>query len=250
MISLGDGPFKPIQCRDIILAELRRAGVTNIITEEKEVQVLDEGCPAAQTPPGIIIPSLAKSFHTETHFKVGAKLYDWKLYRAWTYWIVSCEKLVDEIHPKDAAILFDQHGNKMRVDGHCGCPRPEGHYLRRHNRIDMKRVEGGCDLFLDKKHHVFVPNTKVKEEHWITVFEKLDEENPGPIGGIPAYHVDTQEAFDAFCRYLAVRGAEREKAEKAFRDEQVKTENWDLKFEPQLDGFILKKEESCQKGTA
>ena len=58
MISLGDGPFRPKECRDIILAELRFAGVTNIITEEMEVQVLDQGCPAAQTPPGIMIQSL------------------------------------------------------------------------------------------------------------------------------------------------------------------------------------------------
>lgn len=241
MINLGDGPFRPKNCRDLILAELRLAGVTNIITEEDEVQVLDRDCPAAQTPPGIIIPSLAKSFHPETHFKVGAKLEGWKLYRAWTYWVVSCENLVDEIHAKDAMALFEEHGQAMRVDGHCGCPKPEGNYLNRHCRVSMNLVADGTDIFLDGKHHRFIPRD---EEDWPKVFETLVKENPGPVGGIRLYHIDEQDAFNAFCNYLKFRGAERKKAKDAFYDELSKIDRyneegrWDTKFSPHLDGFI------------
>jgi len=242
MINIGDGPFRESRYRKLVRDELRQAGVSHIIQEEKEIQVLDKDCPAAQTPPGIIIPSLERRYHYETHYKVWGKLCGWNLTRAWTYWIVSCEKIEDEIHASDAMALFEKHGTMMRVDGHCGCPPPEGNYLKNHSRVKCKTVEGGHDLFVDGKHYSFVPtpstNVPEKQDHWIEVFKRLVEENPTPIGGINIYHIDTQDAFNAFCKYLNFRAAIREVAEEACRDERVKTGNWRLAYVPQLDKFI------------
>lgn len=240
MIGLGDGPFRPKDCQDIILAELRLAGVTNIITEEKEVQALDAGCPAAQTPPGIIIPSLAKSYHPETHFRMSAKLHGWEIMRAWTYWVVRCEKRVDEIAIKDATALFEEHGREMRVDGHCGCPRPEKPWLKYHARVDVIHLADGKVLTLDGKFLKYLPAGS--DTHWIPEFELLNKVYFGESGGMDHYHIDTQDAFTAFCKYLHFRDAERKKAAEAYRKEQIAKGNWKWNFEPQLDGFIPEKE--------
>jgi hypothetical protein len=237
VISLGDGPFRDKFCRDIILAELRTAGVTNITVEEKEVQVLDSNCPAAQTPPGITIPGLAKSFHQETHYRVSANLRGWKIMRAWTYWIVTCKEVVDEIHPVDAMALFKINGEEMRVSGHCGCPAPEGSYLNYRGRVDMNLVDGGYDFSVDGKHVRFLKSSK-DGESFSDVFKALDKEFPGKRGGVEMYHIDTQAALNAFCNYMTFRGAERDKALEAFYDERSRTDNWDLKHEVQLDNFV------------
>lgn len=234
MINLGDGPFRSKECRDIILGELRLAGVTNIITEEKEVEVLDPDSEAgALARCGIMIPSVERHYLKETHFRVNGKLRGWDLCRAWTYWIVDTKDENALIGIEDATALHKEHGKKLRVAGHCGCPAPEPPWLFRKDRIDITRLKDEVVITLDGKFHSVMPGMS-----WFTEAEKLLKENPGEYLGMGLYHIDTQEAFNAFCTYLIARGTAIDQAEKTFCKERAQKGDWSTKFAPKIDGYI------------
>lgn len=77
-----------------------------------------------------IIPIEGKG---EVPYTIGGKIGNWKLTRAWTYWIASVENRGDGLPLEDAMKLHyrpnptDDNeilGTVIRCGGHCGCPSP------------------------------------------------------------------------------------------------------------------------------
>lgn len=247
MINLGDGPFRVAQARDIILGELRLAGVTNITVEEKEVKVLDPESEAGQlSRHGIMVPSLAKRYLRETHFNVSGKLHGWELDRAWTYWVVKTKDENSLIGIEDAKILHAKHGKKLRVAGHCGCPPPEHPWLYYKQRASAVHIGHGAVLTLDGEIHKVIDPRYEPDKSWLTEVEELDKKYPGVDLGMSGYHIDTQETFNAFCAYLIGRAPVVEKARDDFFDECHERNEYGKAFKPKIDGYIKKEKEHAQ----
>lgn len=89
------------QCDEYIRQELEEAGI----------EILEFPCQI----PGEVPTTL------------GGSLCGWKFKRAWYYWIASAKPGV--VLPFDLADeLHIQHGQEVRVAGHCGCPAPREWY--------------------------------------------------------------------------------------------------------------------------
>lgn len=70
--------------------------------------------------------------HSEVRTRVLGTCGPWSFERAWRYWVAKGPGIPPEFADK----LHEQHGDVVRVDGHCGCPSPRewfkgfavGHY--------------------------------------------------------------------------------------------------------------------------
>lgn len=80
---------------DVLAAELEKAG----ITIERHEMFRNQG---------------------EVSTAVVGTLHGWLFKRAWYYWTAEGPGI--ELAAAEA--LHEQHGNSVRVDGHCGCPSP------------------------------------------------------------------------------------------------------------------------------
>lgn len=239
MINLGDGPFRGHRERDIILSELRLAGVTNITIEEDEKEVLDPRSQAAGLQScGIMIPSMPRPTITVMQFNVTAKMRGWSLDRAWYYWVVSCSEAEHEIGPNDAMILHKAHGKDLRVNGDCGSPAPAERQFKYRPRVSMKRVPGGVDLAVDEKFHTHVSQEFNNEDSMLATLEELDKEFPGRRGGIAAYHIDTPEALGAFCGYLSARGLINDRDGNIAHQAAMDRKEWGFRPIPRNDGWL------------
>jgi len=76
------------------------------------------------------IPAEAKG---EVPYSIEGKIGNWKLRRAWYYWVASVEILTDGLPVDDAMELHNKPnpidsgkilGTSIRSGGHCGCPSP------------------------------------------------------------------------------------------------------------------------------
>lgn len=82
----------------------------------------DEYLPAELTKAGITPVHQVEQGPGEVPYHWTGKLGEWKFRRAWYYWVCKGPPL-----PKEIAIpLHSLIGHEARLDGHCGCPSPEG----------------------------------------------------------------------------------------------------------------------------
>lgn len=125
------------------------------------------------------------------------KLGPFRMWRAWTYWVV---KGPAPLHV--AQELYDDPVGRtdVRVDGHCGCPAPEGHNV---NRYDS----AGKQLVLDKTgdeqrrylHFVdqgFIPESRFNELHWVSFESDLVRLTERAV--VEVYHIDTEVGMRLF----------------------------------------------------
>ena len=145
----------------------------------------------------------------EVPFSIVGRIGNWKLHRAWTYWVATVEILKDglpleaalELHNKPNPVNPDQHlGQVIRSGGHCGCPAPN---------------EYGADPDYDNEDF----NNQLKalgyeEEYWkvldksainITVGEVSQLCNEGKVNverWVQCYHIDNQVGLNEFVKFL------------------------------------------------
>jgi len=122
--TLGDSPFSA-ECKDMAVAELRTAGFPrgSVILTTRECHLDRPDSQAAKMAQmGIRIPCAEKESEKEWvwQFHVDAKLYGWKFYRAWYYWVAVAGD--SDYHvPRDTAEKFNQEFRcEARVDGFAG----------------------------------------------------------------------------------------------------------------------------------
>ena len=145
----------------------------------------------------------------EVPFSIAGRIGNWRLHRAWTYWVATVEFLKDglplkpamELHNKPDPVNPDQHlGQVIRSGGHCGCPAPD---------------EYGADPDYDDKN--FNDQLKAlgyKEEYWevldrstinITCGEVSELCKEGKIKTklyVQCYHIDSQVGLKEFASFL------------------------------------------------
>ena len=74
------------------------------------------------TEEGLEFYKFPDAMNSEVESRYIAYMNGWKFVRAWRYWIATSNKTV--LLFKYAEKLHEQHGNVVRVQGHCGCPTP------------------------------------------------------------------------------------------------------------------------------
>lgn len=95
---------------DILSAELRAAGIP---TQE------DIGGPYSEH-----MKTTLRNMSGEVKTAVRGDLHGWTFTRNWYYWVAQGPG----IDVDTAEALHATHGRVVRVDGHCGCPRPSEHF--------------------------------------------------------------------------------------------------------------------------
>jgi hypothetical protein len=145
----------------------------------------------------------------EVRSTIAGRIGNWKLHRAWSYWIATTENLSDgmpleaamELHNTPNPINATQHmGQVIRSGGHCGCPSPD---------------EYGADP--DYEGEDFVKQLKAlgyKEEYWkvldksminITVSEVNQLCKDGKVKTpryVTCYHINDQVGLNEFVKCL------------------------------------------------
>jgi len=211
MINLGDGPYNQERANEQI-AELTAAQIPFQIESTEVVEVVDPESEAGQMARrGVYVPSLMRDAPKVkvVHLRVVGKLCGWEFRRAWYYWMAKCVDPSAQIRNPDAMQLWIDHGKELRVAGHCGCVKPEPPWLA--SRFEISEVGGQEDMpFLERLTNIYHDDTKLttvplKEvDRQIEIFKRdmtVEEAN----GGVESYHIDTQEALDAFAQYLLKR---------------------------------------------
>lgn len=142
----------------------------------------------------------------EVPFTIAGRIGNWKLTRAWNYWVVSVEIHSDGLPLKDAMELHNkpnpiddtQHlGQTIRSGGHCGCPSPD---------------EYGADPIYDEKLNEKLLALGYKEKELcgnkyvdISVGEisKLNQEGKIDVPFyVSNYHIDDQIGLNEFAKAL------------------------------------------------
>ncbi len=105
---LGDPPFRADR-KDVAVAELHAAGITETTLISREIEVYVEGSPAAEARrSGIWYPGLHEQSNTEriTVYEVTGRFLGWTFSRAWYYWICQT-KYQGSVIRVDAARAFN-----------------------------------------------------------------------------------------------------------------------------------------------
>ncbi len=156
-----------------------------------------------------IEPIPAPEHTSEVPFTVVGRIGNWRLHRAWTYWVATVEILTDGL-PLEAAMELHNTknpinpeinlGETIRSGGHCGCLAPD---------------EYGADPDYDDPDF----NNQLKalgyeEEYWkileksminITVGEVSQLCKEGKLNVeryVTTYHIDDQIGLNEFVKYL------------------------------------------------
>ena len=145
----------------------------------------------------------------EVRTTIGGGIGNWKLHRAWSYWVASTEILSDglpleaamELHNTKHPLNDDVNlGNRIRSGGHCGCPSPD---------------EYGADPDYEDKD--FIDQLKAlgyKEQYFKTLDKSFIDITCGEVSKIcnegkvstsryvTIYHIDNQVGLCEFAKYL------------------------------------------------
>jgi len=134
---------------------------------------------------------------------------NWKLHRAWTYWVATTEILTDglplneamALHTKPNPIDFKKIiGTSIRSGGHCGAPSPDDY--------------GAYPDYDDPEFNRQLKALGYKEEYWkvldksainITVGEVSQLCKEGKLKCdryVTSYHIDDQVGLNEFAKYL------------------------------------------------
>ena len=156
------------------------------------------------------IETIPAGEHTsEVPYTVVGRIGNWRLRRAWTYWVATVEHLNDgmpleaamELHNTPDPIIDGINlGQTIRSGGHCGCPAPD---------------EYGADPdYDDEDFNNQLKALGYKEEYWkvldksainITVGEVNQLCKEGKVKTpryVMSYHIDDQIGLNEFAKFL------------------------------------------------
>jgi len=152
------------------------------------------------------IPVLSDGEVTTT---IAGRIGNWKLYRAWTYWVATTENITDGLPLKYALELHNipcptepRHimGTFIRSGGHAGAPSPDKY--------------GANPDYDNPNFNNQLKALGYKEEYWkvldksainITVGEVAQLCKEGKLNVeryVTTYHIDTQVGLNEFAKYL------------------------------------------------
>jgi len=142
-------------CEKYVPLELREAGI-KIIDHNKTIK------------------------HPEVYTQFSGELFKWEFKRAWKYWVASGPILPFEY----ATPLHILAGQKVRVDGHCGCPSPEEVRGEEAEQRAFKEFNEKESQDFYKEH----PEIGDRDEEGNPIFKWKQ--------GVDLYHIDTQEGLN------------------------------------------------------
>ena len=143
---------------------------------------------------------------SEVPFSYVGKIGNWKLRRAWYYWVAEVEEITNGLPLKEAMELhFKKHptneseilGNFIRCGGHCGCPSPDEYGAQPiyNEELDEKLKALGCEeIEFQGKKYVSANVGQISE---FCNEGKLDVERY-----VDCYHIDTQIGLLEFAKSL------------------------------------------------
>lgn len=147
----------------------------------------------------------------EVSYSIAGRIGNWKLHRAWTYWIATVEFLKDglpleaamELHNKPNPINPNQHlGQVIRSGGHCGCPAPDKY--------------GANPDYDDEDFNNQLKALGYKEEYWKVLDKNAINITCGEVSQlckegkvktpfyVKSYHIDSQVGLNEFAKFLKV----------------------------------------------
>lgn len=150
-----------------------------------------------------VVPLDAKG---EVPFTIAGRIGNWKLTRAWYYWIVSVEIPSDGLLLEDAMKLHNKPnpvdsdrilGTSIRCGGHCGCPSPDEYGAQPvyDEALNQKLIALGYEeKTLGSVKYVDI---NVGEISKLNQEGKLDV--PFYVGN---YHIDDQIGLNEFAKFL------------------------------------------------
>ena len=142
----------------------------------------------------------------EVPYSIAGRIGNWKLHRAWYYWIVSVENPADGLPLEDAMKLHNKPnpvnsdrilGTTIRSGGHCGCPSPDEYGAQPvyDEALNKKLIALGYE---EKE----LGGTKYVDIN-VGEISKLNEEGkldvPFYVGN---YHIDDQIGLNEFAKFL------------------------------------------------
>lgn len=142
----------------------------------------------------------------EVPFSIAGRIGNWKLTRAWTYWIVTVEIESDglllenamKLHNKPNPVYNDRIlGTSIRSGGHCGCPSPDEYGAQ--PVYDKALNEKLLTLGYEEKelNGTKYVNINVGEISKLNKEGKLD----APFY-VDCYHIDNQIGLNEFAKFL------------------------------------------------
>jgi len=151
------------------------------------------------------VPAEAKG---EVPYTIEGRIGNWRLRRAWYYWMVSVELPTDGLLLKDAVELHEKPnpinpdkilGTSIRCGGHCGCPSPVEYGAQpvHDEALEEKLVALGY-----KKEYSEILK---KEFVRITVGEISELCEAGRLvvdQYVTSYHIDDQIGLNEFAKFL------------------------------------------------
>jgi hypothetical protein len=143
---------------------------------------------------------------SEVPYSIIGRIGNWKLYRAWYYWVATVERREDGL-PLEAAMKLHNTphptekimGNTIRSGGHCGCPAPDEYGAQpvHDEELENKLIELGYE----KTYSDFMKKSYVS----ITVGElsKLSKEGKLKVNQyVDCYHIDDQIGLNEFAKTI------------------------------------------------
>lgn len=142
----------------------------------------------------------------EVRFTITGRIGNWKLTRAWTYWIASVEHRLDGLPMKEAVILHETPnpinskqtlGQVIRSGGDCTCPSPTGYTAQPvyGDEFDKKLLALGYKKKeFQGKEYVDINVGEIAE---LCNTGKLDVERY-----VTSYHIDDQIGLNEFTKFL------------------------------------------------
>lgn len=137
----------------------------------------------------------ANASRSEVPYSIVGRIGDWKLIRAWRYWIAIPTKdknglplsvasvMHEKKYPKEQFenCTIENYGTVIRSAGHCGCPHPREWALP--TKDDMVKLG-------------------IERKTYAEIATFLNEKDRGVERYIECYHIDTQEGLNEFVRTI------------------------------------------------
>lgn len=110
----------------------------------------------------------------------------------------------------DAQALYEEHGTKLRIAGHCGCVPPEPPWLRDKFECVGASTNAEGEKFYDQLVEVRLDGELLTTCEWGEIDKFIKQKRKEwPMekcwGGVENYDIDTQEALNALTHYLRNR---------------------------------------------
>lgn len=133
------------------------------------------------------------------------KLGPFSMWRAWTYWVAK-----GAVPLTVAWELYDDPVGKtdVRVDGHCACPPPEGHRVRRYDsagkQIVLDKTGDEQGRFLHYVETGAIPASHFEQLHWVSFESDLVRQTECAV--VESYHIDTEIGLRLFADTIRKHG--------------------------------------------